>query len=314
MAKILYFSHPSRISSSYEQLYHVSSTRSFWMGSELAELGHEIVSPVYGQDKWPPAKKPPSPMKFVQFESIPELGEFDAVFCHLIAPSYRLLLDCAFTKKYERKVIDPAIAAKLLSYLETLPVFVQSDHPVKRVHRDDRLNEFGVSRVRAVGLSAPNATCSIACDTFYCPPSVVPDRPDVPPDPDPFSASRAAGRPVVLYLGRLNDNCRPSMSKRLNEIAIATPEVDFVIVSGKVRGDTIQRILVVHDDDQNREVHDDRLSQIKGLFTAKNVKFLPSPSYDRTFRYIMHADVGLSLSVREGQDIASCKTDRKSVV
>jgi len=308
MARILYFSHPSRITSAYEDLYHVSSTRSFWMGAELANLGHDLVSPAYGEESMPPGKQPPPRMEFVPFDDIPKLGSFDLIFCHLIGPSYRLLLECAFTKKYERKAIDPGIAARLVSYLESLPVFVQSDHPVVRVHRDDKLNDFGKSRVRAVGLSTQNATCSIGCESFFCPPSVVPDRPDTPPDEDPYAESRRAGRPVVLYLGRLNDNCRPSMSRRLNEIALATPEADFYIVSGKVRGDAIQRILVVHDDDQNREVHEDRMAQISGLFTAKNVRFLPTPSYGRTFRYIMHADVGVSLSVRRDQDIASCKT------
>jgi len=308
MARILYFSHPSRISSAYEDLYHVSSTRSFWMGAELAGLGHEVVSPIYGKDAWPPRKLPPSGMDFVPFDDIPGLGSFDLIFCHLIGPSYRLLLECAFAKKYERRAIDSAVATKLVSYLESLPVFVQSDHPVLRVHRDDKLNEFGKSRVRAVGLSTQNATCSIGCEAFFCPPSVVPDRPDSPPDSDPYASSRAAGRPVVLYLGRLNDNCRPSMSKRLNQIALATPEADFYVVSGKVRGDAIQKVLVVHDDDENREAHADRMVQIGGLFTAKNVRFLPTPSYDRTFRYIMHADVGISLSVRRDQDIASCKT------
>jgi len=266
------------------------------------------VSPTYGKDNWPPRKTPPSGMEFVPFDDIPALGDFDLIFCHLIGPSYRLLLDCAFEKKYERRNIDPAISAKLVSYLESLPVFVQSDHPVARVHRDDKRNDFGKSRVRAVGLSTHNATCSIGCESFFCPPSVVPDRPDSPPAPDPYGESRAAGRPVVLYLGRLNDNCRPSMSKRLNEIALAAPEIDFYVVSGKVRGDAIQRVLVVHDDDENQEVHTDRMAQIDGLFTAKNVRFLPTPSYDRTFRYIMHADAGISLSVRRDQDIASCKT------
>jgi len=308
MARILYFSHPSRISSAYEDLYHVSSTRSFWMGAEMANLGHKLVSPTYGKDNWPPRKAPPPGMEFVPFDDIPGLGDFDLIFCHLIGPSYRLLLDCAFEKKYERRNIAPAISAKLVSYLESLPVFVQSDHPVVRVHRDDKRNEFGKSRVRAVGLSTNNATCSIGCESFFCPPSVVPDRPDSPPGSDPYGESRAAGRPVVLYLGRLNDNCRPSMSKRLNEIALAAPEVDFYVVSGKVRGDAIQRVLVVHDDDENREVHTDRMAQIDRLFTAKNIRFLPTPSYDRTFRYIMHADAGISLSVRRDQDIASCKT------
>lgn len=306
MARILYFSHPSRIASAYEELYHVSSTRSFWMGAELAGLGHEVVCPVYGE--WPPRKEPPPGMSFVPFEGIPKLGEFDVIFCHLIGPSYRLLLDCAFEGKYERHKIDSAISRKLAAYLKKLPVVIQSDHPVRAVHRDEKLNEFGVSRIRAVGLSAPNATCSLDCESFYCPPSVVPDRPDAATGPNPYAASREAGRPVILYLGRLNDNCRPSMSKRLNEIAAATPEADFYIVSGKVRGDGIKRILVVHDDDTNRDVHDERMAQIDKLFTAKNVSFLPSPSYDRTFQYILHADIGISLSVRERQDIASCKT------
>lgn len=306
MARILYFSHPSRIASAYEELYHVSSTRSFWMGAELAGLGHKVVCPVYGA--WPPRKEPSQGMSFIPFEDIPKLGEFDVIFCHLIGPSYRLLLDCAFGGKYERYKIDPAISEKLAEYLKKLPVVIQSDHPVHAVHRDEKLNEFGVSRVRAAGLSAPNATCSLDCESFYCPPSVVPDRPDAAAAPDPYAASREAGRPVMLYLGRLNDNCRPSMSKRLNEIATATPEADFYIVSGKVRGDGIKRILVVHDDDANQDVHDERMAQIDELFTAKNVKFLSSPSYDRTFQYILHADVGISLSVRERQDIASCKT------
>jgi len=306
MARILYFSHPSRISSAYEDIYHVSSTRSFWMGAELAGLGHEVVSPVYGT--WPPRKNPPYPtMRFVQFEDIPSLGEFDLIFCHLIGPSYRLLIDCAFLKKYERKNISSAIASKLASYLETLPVFIQADHSVRGIHRDSRLDEFGRSRVRAVGLSAPNSTCSIDCESFYCPPSVVPDRPDDPPQPDPYAESRSSGRPVVLYLGRLNDNCQPSMSKRLDEIAKSIPEADFYIVSGKVRGGDIERVLVVHDDDRDDLVHGERMARITRLFTASNVKFLPSPSYDRTFRYLMNADVGIALSVRQQQDIASCK-------
>ncbi len=306
MARILYFSHPSRIASAYEELYHVSSTRSFWMGAEMAGLGHEVVCPVYGN--WPPRKEPPPGMLFAPFDDIPKFGEFDVIFCHLIGPSYRLLLDCAFEGKYERYAIGSEIAQRLSEYLKELPVVIQSDHPVRAVHRDEVFNEFGISRVRAVGLSAPNATCSLDCESFYCPPSVVPDRPDVASGPDPYAASRESGRPVVLYLGRLNDNCRPSMSKRLNEIALATPEADFYIVSGKVRGDGIKRILVVHDDDANQDVHDERMAQIDKLFTAKNVSFLPSPSYDRTFQYILHADVGISLSVRERQNIASCKT------
>jgi hypothetical protein len=305
MARIFYFSHPSRIASSYEKLYHVSSTRSFWMGAELARLGHEVTAPVYGA--WPPAKEPPRGMKFVPFADIPQLDKFDLVFCHLVGPSYRLLLDCAFAGQYERRPVEPKVASKLESYVSELPVFLQSDHPLSRVHRDDRLDEFGKSRLRAVGLSAPNAACGVGCRSFYCPPSVVPDRPDAPPPPDPYAASRRAGRPVVVYLGRLNDNCRPSMSQRLNEIARAAPEVDFYIISGKVRGGSVQKIIVVHDDDENREVHQGRMTLISDLFTASNVTFIPTPSYDRTFRYLMHADVGVALSVRVGQDIASCK-------
>lgn len=276
------------------------------MGAELAELGHEVVCPVYGE--WPPRKEPPPGMLFVPFKDIPKLGEFDVIFCHLIGPSYRLLLDCAFEGKYERYKIDSAISGKLAEYLKKLPVVIQSDHSVHAVHRDEKLNEFGISRIRAVGLSTQNATCSLGCESFYCPPSVVPDRPDVAVGLNPYATSREAGRPAILYLGRLNDNCRPSMSKRLNDIATATPEADFYIVSGKVRGDSIKRILVVHDDDTNKDVHDERMAQIDKLFTAKNVSFLPSPSYDRTFQYLLHADMGISLSVREKQDIASCKT------
>jgi hypothetical protein len=305
MARIFYFSHPSRIASPYEELYHVSSTRSFWMGAELARLGHEVVVPIYGA--LPPAKEPPHGMRFVPFADIPQLGGFDLVFCHLVGPSYRLLLDCAFAGKYERRAIDPKVASKLASYVSELPVFLQSDHPLSRVHRDDKLDEFGKSRVRAVGLSALNAACGIGCRSFYCPPSAVPDRPDAPPAPDPYSSSRRAGRPAVAYLGRLNDNCRPSMSQRLDEIARATPEADFYIISGKVRGGPVRKTVVVHDDDEDREAHRGRMALISDLFTAGNVTFLPTPSYDRTFRYIMHADLGVALSVRVGQDIASCK-------
>ena len=92
-------------------------------------------------------------------------------------------------------------------------------------------------------------------------------------------------------------------------IAMASPDVDFYVISGKVRGDFVDKAhLVVHDDDKNKAVHDERVTRIRKIFTARNVRFMPSPSYDRTFRYIMHADLGISLSVRRGQDIASCKT------
>lgn len=305
MARIFAFSHPTNIARAYSDLHHVSPTRSFWMAAELAALGHEVVSPVLAH--WPPGKPSPCPRwKLVPFEQIPELGDFDLIFCHQFTPSYVPLIDCAFKKKYEKIDIDPKVSSKLASLLETLPVMVQSDHSVghKMIHADSKLNIFARSRVKAVGLSTSNAKCTLPCESFWCPPAVVPDRPDEPPGEDPYTESREKGRPVAVYLGRLNDHCRPSMSERLDIIAQECPEVDFYIISGKVTGSGLPRIQVVHEGNPG---HAERLELVRKIFRAPNVRFLPTPSYDKIFRYLMHADVGIALSVRRDQDIASCK-------
>lgn len=299
---MLLLGHIGNIYKEDSELVHVSPTRSRELAKAFAEVGFDVTAGVY----WPQTEKVLSDnLKYVHIDKL-EPEQYDIVFCHLIL-SIQQLIGLAqgesITRGKQAYGKDRRIFQKLVNHPQK---YLQLDAP-RALSKDKGLDVELVTNIKCVGVATENAVAKWKKMYPYCNVEWVNAATiayQYPVGPSPYLDN---GNKRVIYLGRMNDASSVTPLEKLHRIAALLPDVEFHLVTNKVRDGKTNQVHAINDlqTGAGREI---RFGRVEKLIRARNIFLHRGSKYGDSFNWMHHADAAIGFAVRPDQDVASCKS------
>lgn len=301
MQRMCFLGHIGNIYKQDDELVHVSPTRSRELAKAFAEVGFDVTAGVY----WPQTEKALSDnLRYVHIDKL-EPEKYDIVFCHLIL-SIQQLVDLAQGESITRGEQIYGKDRHIFQQLINHPCkYLQLDAP-RPLSKDKGLNIGLATNIKCVGVATQNAVAKWKKMYPYSNVEWVNAATIAHQYPVGLSPYPESNRKRVIYLGRMNDASHITPLEKLHHIAALLPDVEFHLVTNKVRDGKTSTVHAINDlqTGSGREI---RFGRAEKLIRAENIFLHRGSKYSDSFNWMHHADVAVGFAVRKDQDVASCK-------
>jgi len=302
--RLLLLGHLGNIHKLDSELVHVSPTRSREYASEFSKIGIDTTAAVY----WPEAEKRLS--NTLQYKHIDKINakDYDVIFCHLMLSIQQLSNLSRGIQITQGAQAYGRDKARFQAILDHPKICLQLDAP-RALDNDPKVDADLISRLKIVAVATENAVpkwkkLHPSTNVEWINAATIAYKYPGPASKSPYPPSN---NPRVLYLGRMNDASRITPLAKIHHIASKLPEVEFHIVTNKIRDGSTNSVFAINElqTGSGREI---RFHAAEKLIKAPNIFLHRGSRYDQSFDWMHEANCAIGFAVRPDQDVASCKS------
>lgn len=303
LIRMYFHGHIGNIFKKDDELVHVSPTRSRELAAAFSRCGFDVTCGVY----WPEGEQEISPtLRYRHIDKI-KAEDYNVVFLHLtlaIKQLSELSQGIQITRGSQIYGMTPHQFQAILDHPR---IYLQLDAP-RPLNADAKIDIDLVRRIKCVGLATQNALPKWRkmypkSDCAWVNAATIAHLyPQGETSPYP-----SHDKPNVIYLGRMNDASHVTPLEKLHYIANRLPEVDFHIVTNKIRDGKSDKVYAINElqTGSGREI---RFHHATELIRLPNIFLHRGSRYSDSFDWLHYADCAVGFTVRRDQDVASCKS------